>query len=121
MRDLSLLLGCFVKFCRFVVPQAARENLQDFRPRFTGGTDDEGAVKPLFVSPIAFRNGNLDLLARRVNLPLFLCRQGRRPRWTGGRRVRFANPRMTAKRLHPIGFRQALPNLVAGSQQSCFI
>src|SRR5207244_1640597 len=38
----------------------------------------------------------------------------------GGRR-RFANTRMTVKRLQPVGFRQTLPDLVTGSQQSCFI
>ena len=121
MRDLPLLLGCFVQFRRFVILQASPQNLQNFRRRFPAGTDDKDALKTLLVFPIAFRQSDLHILARSADPPLLLARPRSGPRWSRRPALRFANSRMAAKRFHPIGLRQTPPHFVAGSQQSCFI
>src|SRR5882724_3881629 len=109
-----------MKFRRLLVPQAPSKNVQDFQRRFARGANDKDAVETPFIFAITLRQGDLDIIARSTKAPLFFYRPARSLRRAGGRR-RFANTRMTVKRLQPVGFRQTLPDLVTGSQQSCFI
>lgn len=121
MRDVALLLGCFVKLRRFVVRQAPPENFKNFRRGFAGGTDNENAIELMLVRAIAFRKRKFYVFASGSNCTLLFARPGSRLRRSSGRRVRIANPRVTAKRFQPIGFRETLPDLIANGKQSSFI
>ena len=122
MRDLPLLLGGFVKFRRFVILQTPLGEYQGFpaadlpvaqtmkmRLNFCSYSRLPAARAALISSPAA---------------PTFRCSspdQAADCGGSGGRRLRIANSRMTAKRFEPIGFREIFPNLVTSSQQSCFV
>ena len=121
MRDLTLLLGSFVKFRFFIVLQTAPENFQNLRSGFAGGANDKDAVEFLFVFAITCGEGRFDILARSPDFLLFRARPSGRPDRRGRRRMRIAYPRVTTKGFEPIGSRESCPNLIACSQQSCLI
>src|SRR5258707_5104338 len=45
--DLSLLLGCFAKFCWSVIPQPTPKNLENFRCGFSRSIHDKDMAKTL--------------------------------------------------------------------------
>ena len=73
MRDLPLLFGRFVQFCRFIILQAPPKNLEDFRSGFACGANNKYAFEPLFVGAVTFGESGLDILVSDSNPALFFA------------------------------------------------
>jgi len=74
MRDLALLLGCFLKFCGIVVLQAAAKDFEDFGSGFARGANDEDAVEAPFVSAVGIGKSEFYIFLRYADFFLFLVR-----------------------------------------------
>src|SRR6202166_4033856 len=125
LHNLALLLGRFVKFSFCVVSQALLKNLQNLRRRLTRSTHYESTVETPLVFSIAvgqgvlYRGNSLRHLLLLLRRPFYRSRR-HRLRFQK-RRSRFADPRMTLERFHPIGSRETTPRFVRRTQERSHI
>src|SRR5208282_2742357 len=121
VRDLPLLLHSLVKFRPIIILHPALYDLQNLGRRLARGAHDKNTVELPLVLSIRLRQRGLHGVIGNRNSPLLLCGPLRRAHLQRVRRARITDPRVTSKRLRPIGFAQLLPNFVGRSQQRSLV